>query len=279
VQNRRSYRYREETERMDVTEVLTDLLAEQEALDAIVAPLTAEQLALPTPSPRWTVADQLAHLTYFDNNAALAIEDPEGFKASMVALFEAAGGGDEGVDEFVLGAWRHLPPAELLAAWRAGRERLSAAAATLANDTRIAWYGPSMGSKSFLTARLMEVWAHGQDIVDTVGAERPATDRLRHIAQLGTITRKWSYLNRRMDPPEGDVAVTLTAPSGDVWTWGEDHENRVSGPALDFCLVVTQRRHVDDTSLEVVGERARDWLIRAQAFAGPATDGPAPRGD
>lgn len=263
---------------MDVTEVTADLIAEQEALDAIVAPLTAEQLALPTPSPRWTVADQLAHLTYFDRNAALAIEDPEAFPATITALLEAAGGGDEAVDEFVLGAWRRLPPAELVAAWREGRAQLAAAAATLANDTRIAWYGPSMGAKSFLTARLMEVWAHGQDIVDTVGADRPATDRLRHIAQLGYITRKWSYVNRRLEPPEGDVAVVLDAPSGDVWTWGEDDENRVSGPALDFCLVVTQRRHVDDTSLVVEGERARDWLVRAQAFAGPATDGPSPKG-
>ncbi len=264
---------------MDVSEVLADLQAEQQALDDVVAPLTAEQLALPTPSPRWTVADQLAHLTYFDRNAALAITDPEAFPDTITALFEAGVGGDEAVDEFVLGAWRRLPPAELLAAWREGRQQLADAAATLENDTRIAWYGPSMGAKSFLTARLMEVWAHGQDIVDTVGADRPATDRLRHIAQLGYITRKWSYVNRRMEAPEGDVAVVLTAPSGDVWTWGEDDENRVSGPALDFCLVATQRRHVDDTALVVEGERARDWLVRAQAFAGPATDGPAPRGN
>ena len=46
-----------------------------------------------------------------------------------------------------------------------------------------------MGAKSFLTARLMEAWAHGQDICDTVGVEREPTDRLRHIAQLGYIPR------------------------------------------------------------------------------------------
>jgi uncharacterized protein (TIGR03084 family) len=264
---------------MDVSEVRNDLLAEQEALDLVVRDLTAEQLALPTPSPRWTVADQLAHLTYFDRNAALAITDPDAFPATVHALLDAAGGGDEAVDEFVLGAWRRLPPEELLAAWRAGRAELARAAATLANDSRIAWYGPSMGSKSFLTARLMEVWAHGQDIVDTVGADRPATDRLRHIAQLGSITRRWSYLNRGMEAPEGEVAIVLTAPSGATWTYGDEGatENTVTGPAEDFCLVTTQRRHVDDTDLVVTGEVARDWLVRAQAFAGPATDGPAPR--
>jgi uncharacterized protein (TIGR03084 family) len=263
---------------MDVSEVRDDLLAEQEALDEVVAGLTAEQLALPTPSPRWTVADQLAHLTYFDRNAALAIVDPDAFPATVHALIEAAAGGEEAVDAFEMDEWRHLPPAELLAAWRAGRAQLAEAAATLENDTRIAWYGPSMGSKSFLTARLMEVWAHGQDIVDTVGGDRPATDRLKHIAQLGVITRKWSYLNRGMEPLEGEVRVTLTAPSGEVWTWGDDPDNTVTGPAEDFCLVVTQRRHVDDTDLVVTGEVARDWLVRAQAFAGPATDGPQPTG-
>ncbi len=265
---------------MDVSEVRDDLLAEQEALDLVVRDLTAEQLALPTPSPRWTVADQLAHLTYFDGNAALAITDPDAFPATVHALLEAAAGGDEAVDAFEMDEWRHLPPAELLAAWRGNRALLAEAAATLQNDSRIAWYGPSMGSKSFLTARLMEVWAHGQDIVDTVGADRPATDRLRHIAQLGFITRGWSYINRGMEPPEGDVSVVLTAPSGATWTYGDPAtatENTVTGPAEDFCLVVTQRRHVDDTDLVVTGPVATDWLIRAQAFAGPATDGPAPK--
>ena len=85
-----------------------------------------------------------------------------------------------------------------------------------------------MGAKSFLTARLMEAWAHGQDIIDTLDkagiahAERPATDRLRHIAQLGFITHKWSYINRQMDAPTAPVRVELIAPSGDTWTFGPD---------------------------------------------------------
>jgi uncharacterized protein (TIGR03084 family) len=134
-----------------------------------------------------------------------------------------------------------------------------------------------MGARSFLTARLMEAWAHGQDIVDTVGGDRPPTDRLRHVAQLGVITRAWSYVNRKMEAPADEVHVALEAPSGEVWTWGPgDAADTVQGPAEDFCLVVTQRRHVDDTGLEVNGEVARDWLVRAQAFAGPPTDGPGP---
>ena len=269
---------------MDVNEVLADLLAEQQALDAVVAGLTDEQAALPTPSPRWSIADQLAHLTYFDGTAVTAIRDPEAFGASVGVLIEAMVAGPEAADDATLGPYRAMGAAELLATWRTGRAELAEAASGLANEDRVAWYGPSMGSKSFLTARLMECWAHGQDVVDALHAagvevERPATDRLRHIAQLGAITRTWSYRNRGMEVPEGDVVVELTAPSGETWTYGDGgpDADRIAGPAEDFCLVVTQRRHVDDTALEVVGEAARDWMARAQAFAGPPTDGPTPK--
>lgn len=131
-----------------------------------------------------------------------------------------------------------------------------------------------MGSKSFLTARLMETWAHGQDVVDAVGADRPSTARLRHIAQLGCITRGRSYTNRGLAVPEAPVGVELAAPSGEVWRFGPDEATEsVAGPALHFCLVVTQRRHLDDTGL-VATPIAREWLVIAQAFAGLPTDGP-----
>jgi uncharacterized protein (TIGR03084 family) len=261
----------------DVRAVLDDLVAEQDALDAVVAALDDEAWSRATPSPRWTVADQIAHLAYFDRAAAMAITDPDGFASMVEDLFAA--GTEERADDLTLAAARSLSPSELLDHWRAGRRMLAEAAAGLEAGTRIGWYGPSMGAKSFLTARLMECWAHGQDIVDSVDGERPATDRLRHIAQLGVITRDWAYVNRGEEPPAEDVLVRLTGPSGEEWAWGPEAATAsVVGGAEDFCLVVTQRRHVDDTDLEVTGEAARHWLDRAQAFAGPATDGPSPRG-
>jgi uncharacterized protein (TIGR03084 family) len=255
----------------DVREVAADMRAEQDALDALVAGLTDEQWRLATPSPGWAVADQIGHLTYFDGAAATAVADPPAFTASVEQLVAAD-------DQDALTLHRHLTPPELLAAWRANRHRLADVAATLDDESRIAWYGPSMGAKSFLTARLMECWAHGQDVADALGAETVATDRLRHVARLGVITRGWSYANRGLEPPPGDVRVALTGPSGAPWRFGpDDAAGVVTGPALDFCLVVTQRRHVDDTSLRVTGDMARDWLEKAQAFAGPPTDGPARR--
>lgn len=261
---------------MNVSDVIDDLIAEQQALDDVVAALPGDDWELATPSPGWSVGDQIGHLTYFDGTAALAITDTEAFVAHRDRLVADLADSDA-VDEITLGAFRRLDPADRLAAWRRGRDELAAAARRLDDTARIEWYGPSMGAKSFLTARLMEAWAHGQDVCDAVGATRPSTDRLRHIAQLGVITRGWSYAVRGETVPDDEVGVELTAPSGDTWAWGTgDAHQSVTGPAEDFCLVVTQRRHVDDTALTVSGGAAREWMTHAQAFAGGPTTGPAP---
>jgi uncharacterized protein (TIGR03084 family) len=128
-----------------------------------------------------------------------------------------------------------------------------------------------MSPMSFATARLMETWAHGQDIADAWRIRRIPTDRLRHICHLGVRTRGFSYAVRGEPAPEGPVTVVLRAPSGAEWAFGPvDGVDRVEGPALDFCLVVTQRRHLADVDLRVTGS-AEDWLAKAQAFAGAPT--------
>ena len=265
---------------MRLADLLQDLLDEQASLDEVVASLDDEDWDRPTPSPRWSVTDQIGHLCYFDRSAALAVRDPEAFSAEAHRLMEASLASETSGDDFTLGDFRRLRPADRLERWRQGRSELADVVGTLGERDRVSWYGPSMGAKSFVTARLMEAWAHGTDVCDTVGAHREPTHRLRHVAQLGCITRAWTYVNRGRPAPDTDVRVELAAPSGETWTWGDAdaaRDNAVTGPALDFCLVVTQRRHVNDTGLEVTGEHAADWLSKAQAFAGPATDGPAPR--
>ena len=265
---------------MTLADLLQDLLDEQAGLDGIVAGLEDGQWGWPTPSPRWSVTDQIGHLRYFDRAAALAIRDPDAFSDEARRLMEASQVSDTSGDDFTLGEFRLLGAVDRLSAWRRSRSDLASAVATLGERDRVGWYGPSMGAKSFVTARLMEVWAHGTDVCDTVGARREPTDRLRHVAQLGYITRAWTYVNRGRAAPNGDVRVELLSPSGAVWTWGDPGEagdNLVTGPALDFCLVVTQRRHIADVALEVAGEHAREWLSMAQAFAGPPTDGPRAR--
>jgi uncharacterized protein (TIGR03084 family) len=132
-----------------------------------------------------------------------------------------------------------------------------------------------MGLASFISARLMETWAHGQDVVDALGIQREPTDRLRHVAFLGVRARGFSYTANGLATPESDVRVELTGPSGDLWTWG-DGTDSIRGTALDFCLVVTQRRHIADTDLEIRGPLAEGWMEIAQSFAGPPGSGRQP---
>jgi uncharacterized protein (TIGR03084 family) len=258
-------------------QAVADLAAEQDELDRVVAGLTAAQWGLATPSPGWSVLDQIAHLMYFDEAAVLALGDPDGFVTRRTELVRALRNDpDRTAMDSTLTAGRAMSPDELLRSWRLGRSRLAASAGALTGDVRVPWYGPSMGATSFVTARLMECWAHGQDVVDAVGASRLSTDRLVHIAQLGVITRRWSYTVRGAEMPAVDVRVELELPSGGSRAWGAaDAAERVTGPLEDFCLVVTQRRHPEDTALVAQGAAAAEWLRVAQVFAGGPTDGPA----
>jgi len=143
-------------------------------------------------------------------------------------------------------------------------------------SSRVPWYGPAMGARSFITARLMETWAHGQDVADALGVRRTPTARLQHVAHIGVRARPFSYAIRQKAVPEEPVYVALDAPDGSLWEFGEPAADSVRGDALDFCLVVTQRRHPADTGLVVTGPAATDWISIAQAFAGAPGNGRRP---
>ncbi len=255
--------------------LLADLGAETDALDGLLRSLDEPAWATPTPAAGWSVHDQVSHLAYFDDACSTAIADPHRFAVDRAALVAR---GDDFPDR-IAAEHRSLPVAELSGWWQSSRARLLALFATADPAARIPWYGPDMSLMSAATARLMETWAHGRDLHDAVGCEQPATDRLRHIAHLGVRTRSFSYALRGLDPPATDVRVELEPPAGgEPWTWGPpEAADRVRGPAEDFCLVVTQRRHRDDTDLETTGDLAAQWLTLAQAFAGRPGDGRRPR--
>jgi len=134
-----------------------------------------------------------------------------------------------------------------------------------------------MSVRSSITARLMETWAHGQEIYDLLGVERIDGDRIKNIAVLGVNTFGWTFINRGLEVPSPVPQVRLTSPSGQNWVWNEaTADELVEGSATEFCQVVTQVRNVADTRLRVTGEVASRWMSIAQCFAGPPEDPPAP---
>jgi uncharacterized protein (TIGR03084 family) len=253
----------------DLEALLDDLLAEGASLDALVASL--DNWSTPTPAEGWTIAHQIAHLTWTDDASILAATDPSGFQDYLaLALEDPTGFVDKG-------AFSIAKDPDLLERWRTSRSALVAALAAVPAGTKLQWFGPPMSPMSMATARLMETWAHGQDVADALGVVRPPTSRLRHVAHMSVRTRDFAYQIRGLTPPSSPFYVELTGPDGSTWTWGPaDAPQRVTGPALDFCLLATQRRHRSDTTLRAEGPDADEWLNLAQAFAGLPGPGRAP---
>ena len=251
-----------------------DLNEEYQALDTIVANLDKSEWNTVTPFDNWTIKDEISHIAYYDEAAMLSATDPDAFTKHFENMLEGFTSFDA-LYEKVNAVGRSMSIDDLLAWWRKSRSELLAAYETLSPKDRLPWYGPTMSPRSSATGRIMEVWAHGQDIVDGLGIQRELTHRLKHIAHIGVTTFKWSFQNRHQDVPEDPVYVELTGPSGDIWTWGPDGAvNKVQGTAHDFCLVVVQRRHMADTHLNASGPVAKKWMSIAQAFAGPPEEPP-----
>ncbi len=107
--------------------------------------------------------------------------------------------------------------------------------------------------------------------------ERIDTDRIRNIVILGLNTFGWTFANRKLSVPGPAPHLRLTAPSGEIWEWNTDNTiERIAGLASEFCQVVTQVRNIADTTLQVTGTTATQWMAIAQCFAGPPEDPPAP---
>lgn len=259
----------------DASAVLDDLRSEGAELDLLVAGLSARQWAGETPAEGWTVAHQVAHLSWTDEVALLSVTEPEHFGDQVAKAMENPEGFIDQATEEVVAAY---PPDALLVRWRAGREQLQTALRAASAGTRFPWYGPPMSVASMATGRLMETWAHGQDIADALGVTRVPGARLRHVARIGVRARDYAFLVRGIQAPAEEFRVELDGPGGELLAFGpEGAAQRITGPLHDFCLLVTQRAHRDDLAVRAEGAEAEAWLDIAQAFAGPAGSGRAPK--
>ncbi len=251
---------------VDLSELADDLAAETFELLALLEPPEPDRWATSTPAVGWTVQDQIGHLAYFDEMAALAATDADGFAAELATALEDP----DGITERIAVRSRSMTPDAVLDWFQTARAEMVATFLSLDPSTWTPWYGPPMSVASSLTARIMETWAHGQDCFDALGVDHPPTRALHHVAYLGVRTFGFSFVNNGLEVPEAPVYVAVHAPGGGTWEWGDpDAADRVEGEAVDFALLVTQRRHRVDTGLVATGAVADRWLDLAQAFAGP----------
>lgn len=255
--------------------VLTDLADQNLWLDQLVSGLDEAGWRRPTPAVGWDVATSIGHLAWTDEVVVLAATDKAGWD-DVVLTAMADPDGFVDVQALAAGA---AAPTELLDRWRTSRERLVEVLGNHPPDTKLPWFGPPMSPTSMATARFMESWAHGLDVADALGVDVEPADRVRHVVHLGVRTRGFSFANKGLPVPEAAIHVALTTPGGELWEHGPaDAEQRVTGSAWDFALLVTQRRHRADLALDATGPDAIQWLEVAQAFAGPRGGG-RPRHD
>lgn len=254
-------------------DVFSDLVAEAEEVDRLLAGLDESRWALPTPAPGWTVAHQIAHISFVFRLAALAATDAETF----TAVTAAAGADFEGAVNAALREYLTDTPEVLFARFRDERDTAIKALAAVPGNQVVPWLVRPLPPVVLACAGFMELFAHGQDVRDALGVRPEPTDRLWHVAWFATLVWDFGYQSRGLTPPEVQFRYDLTGPSGARWTFGPaDAAQRISGPAEDFCLLVTRRRHRDDLSLVAEGADADQWLDIAQAYRGPAGPGRTP---
>lgn len=252
-----------------------DFFEESEALFQVVKDLSDDTLNTQTDFKDWTVNDVIAHLYYLNVMAEYSLTDESAFDTFMGDLLQhsKAGGSQKQFAKNWLGA---LWGRKLVQTWRQHYSVMWTAFYQEDPKRRVKWAGPSMSARSSISARLMETWAHGQAVFDAFGLTRVNTDRIKSIAVLGWNTFDWTFKNRGMVPSEPKPFLSLIAPGGAHWTFGDDQSPaRIDGRAEEFCQVVTQTRNVLDTDLNVVGVSATQWMAFAQCFAGAPEAPPA----
>ena len=253
-----------------------DFKAECAALYDLVAELSDAEFDQKTAFKGWTLNNVFHHLHVWNQAANLTLTDGQGFLDYLKVVQEngKAGGTLIGFEERWVDG---LSGTSLRETWREYYYEVAGNYATVDPSKRLKWGGPDMSARSCISARLMETWAHGQEIYDQLGVVRKNQDRIRNIVILGINTYGWTYAVREETAPEPKPYVNLIAPSGEEWTFNDPSaDDLIEGAAEDFCQVVTQVRNIADTSLRVIGPNATDWMSKAQCFAGAAQPPPAP---
>jgi len=247
-----------------------DFGEEVDALHALISTIGDTDYDKPTAFKDWTTNDVLVHLHYWNKAADVSLTDTDALMAMVGGVMNAP----------IMRGYENSQIAErgpeLLAVWYDFARDMAGRWAGLDPKQRVKWAGPDMSVRSSITARQMEHWAHGQEVFDLFGVERENTDRIRNIVVLGVNTFGWTFKVHGEEPTGEMPKLRLRAPSKAVWKYGESDSDLIDGSAVEFCQVVTQTRNIADTGLKVSGPVAKEWMAKAQCFAGAPETPPAP---
>lgn len=252
-------------------EILSDLVAEQQALDQFLQRIHERDWKLATPAAGWRIIDTVSHLAFTENFAADAIANgPEFVAAANITDIDEWT--QRGVD---LGQGKRYQ--EIIEWWRNGRARVVDALSRMDARDRVPWVINSASAKAFATLRLMETWAHGLDIKAAMDGrlkfdeeeEDPFADtpRIRHVAWLAHRLLPWAFDQAGEAYPEQGVRVELMGPKYARYVYGpNDTDQVIKGIAGEWCRVAVQRMDVADTNLKAIGDHAETALQVVRAY-------------
>jgi uncharacterized protein (TIGR03084 family) len=244
--------------------ILADYEAEQHDLYDLLQSLTQDDWRTPTPAAGWDVRDQVSHLA---DTEEVAYDTMTGGPRTLnedAARFPSG----EAFTEAGCDRGRQMSPAEVLDWWWQGAARVRTTMAELDTSARIPW-GLGMGWRAFVTARLMEHWAHGLDIRSALDRPGADTDRLKHVAWISSRAVPYALsVAKQAPPPDRTLRFDLTGPSGQAWSFGPaDATDTITGPAGQWCRLAVQRiSRADAPDLMADGPLAKLALDHARAF-------------
>jgi uncharacterized protein (TIGR03084 family) len=236
--------------------------AEHADLDNVLSDLSREDWDLETPAIGWTIKDSLSHLA---DTELIARHTVTGGPRSLTREVDRNGKRviDAGVD-----AGRAMAGEEVHAWFLAASAYNRAALRRVDTSLRVPW-GLGMSWRTFVTARLMEAWAHGLDI--RAGLRRPGgdSDRLQHVAWLSLSSLRYAFHVAGVEmPQQRSLRLELTGPRDEEWRMGpNDATDVIRGPAGVWCRRAVQRLTPDEASgLELEGPLAELAFRHARCF-------------
>jgi uncharacterized protein (TIGR03084 family) len=238
------------------------LEAEQADLQAVLSDISDRQWESATPAAGWSVKDSVSHLA---DTEAIARHTATGGPRSLAREVERTNGR---VIEAGVELGRAMSGDAVRAWFFSASEYNRAALRRVDTSLRVPW-GLGMGWRTFVTARLMETWAHGLDIRAGLGCPSQDSERLQHIAWLSLSSLPYAFRVAQIEMPAGgSLRLELTGPSGESWRIGpDDATDIIRGPAGLWCRRAVQRIGPDAASeLAVRGPLAELAVVHARCF-------------